>query len=83
MYIPICVLIRFLYIIVIILLTGYPSYTIYNHADFVRTVIYNEETAVAYLREKNLLDEPPNDVINFNKCGSVMQSKRRILIRLA
>ena len=47
----------------------------FNHTDFVRTVIYNEETAVAYLREKDLLDDPQNDVINCNKCGSVMQSK--------
>ena len=51
----------------------------FNRTDFVRTVIYNEETAVTYLRERNLLDDPQNDMI---KCGSFMQSKRRILIRL-
>ena len=54
----------------------------FNHADFVRTAIYIEETAVAYLKEKNLLNDPKNDVINCNKCVSVMESKRRKLIRL-
>ena len=54
----------------------------FNHTDFVRTIIYNEEIAIAYLREKNSLDDPQNDVINCNKYGSVMQSKRRKLIRL-
>ena len=54
----------------------------FNLTDFVRTVIYNEETAVASLWAKNLLDDPQNDVINCNKCENVMQSKRRKLIRL-
>ncbi|XP_068232212.1 uncharacterized protein [Palaemon carinicauda] len=49
----------------------------WTHAEFVRNVIYNEETAVAYLREKNLLDDPEVVAINCDKCGSVMKNKRR------
>ena len=37
----------------------------------------NEETAVAYLREKNLLDHPEVVAINCDKSGSVMQNNRR------
>ena len=44
----------------------------WTHAEFVRNVIYNEETAVAYLCEKNLLDDPEVVAIDCDKCGSVM-----------
>ena len=44
----------------------------FNHTDFGRTFIYNEETAVTYLRELNLLDDTQNDVI---KCEVLCKVK--------
>ena len=43
-----------------------------SHVEFVKTVICSEEMAVQYLRERNLLDNPEEAVINCDKCGSVM-----------
>jgi len=50
-----------------------------SHVEFVETVICSEEMAVRYLRERNLLDNPEEAVINCDKCGSVMQNKRRLI----
>ena len=50
-----------------------------SHVEFVKTVIYSEEMAVQYLRERNLLDDPEEAVVNCEKCGSVMQNKRRLI----
>jgi len=47
--------------------------------EFVKTVICSEEIAVQYLREHNLLDNPEEAVFNCDKCGSVMQNKRRLI----
>ena len=49
------------------------------HVEFVKTVICNEEMAVQYLREHNLLDDQEQAVINCDKCGSVMQNKIRLI----
>ena len=50
-----------------------------NHVEFVKTVICSEEMAVQYLRKRNLLDDPEEAVVNCEKCGSVMQNKRRLI----
>jgi transcription initiation factor TFIIIB Brf1 subunit/transcription initiation factor TFIIB len=50
-----------------------------SHMEFVKTVICSEEMAVPYLRERNLLDDPEKAVMSCNKCGSVMQNKRRLI----
>jgi len=50
-----------------------------SHVEFVKTVICSEEMAVQYLRERNLLDDPEETVMNCDKCGSVMQNKRRLI----
>ena len=50
-----------------------------SHAEFVKTVICSEEMAVQYLCKHNLLDNPKQTVINCDKCGSVMQNKRRLI----
>jgi len=50
-----------------------------NHVEFVKTVTCCEEMAVQYLRERSLLDDPEEAVVNCEKCGSVMQNKRRLI----
>jgi len=50
-----------------------------SHVEFVKTVICSEEMAVQYLRKPNLLDNPEEDVLNCDNCGSVMQNKRRLI----
>ena len=50
-----------------------------SHVEFVKTVICSEEKAVQYLHERNLLDDPEEVVVNCEKCGSVMQNKRRLI----
>ena len=50
-----------------------------SHVEFVKTVICTEEMDVQYLCERNLLDNPEEAVITCNKCGSVMQNKRRLI----
>ena len=50
-----------------------------SHVEFVKTVICSKEMAVQYLREHNLLDNLEEAVINCDKCGSVMQNKRRLI----
>ena len=50
-----------------------------SHVEFIKTVICSEEMAVQYLREHNLLDDPKQTVINCDKCGNVMQNKRRLI----
>ena len=50
-----------------------------SHVEFVKTVICSEEMAVQYLREHNMLDDPEQTVIKCDKCGSVMQNKRRLI----
>jgi len=50
-----------------------------NHVEFVKTVICSKEMAVKYLREHNLLDDPEEAVVNCEKCGSVMQNKKRLI----
>jgi hypothetical protein len=42
-------------------------------------VTCSEEMAVQYLGERNLLDDLEEAVMNCNKCGSVMQNKRRLI----
>jgi hypothetical protein len=49
-----------------------------SHVEFVKTIICSEEMAVQYLRESDLLDDPEEAVINCDKCGSVMQIKKKI-----
>lgn len=44
--------------------------------DFYRKVILTEDTAVSFLREHNLLDAP-QEAAPCQRCGSVMQEKRR------
>jgi hypothetical protein len=34
---------------------------------------------VKYIRECNMLDNKEEDVINWDKCGSVMKNKRRLI----
>ena len=50
-----------------------------SHAEFIKTVKCSEEMAVQYLRKHNLLDDLKQTVINCDKCGSVMQNKRRVI----
>jgi len=40
-----------------------------RHVEFVKTVICSKEMAVQYLRERNLLDDPEEAVVNCKKCG--------------
>jgi hypothetical protein len=54
-------------------------WAMHSHAKFVKTVICSEEMAVQYLCKHNLLDNPEQAVINWVKCGSVMQNKRRLI----
>jgi hypothetical protein len=49
-----------------------------SHVEFVKTVTCSKETAVQYLCERNLLYDLEEAVINCDKCGSVMQNKRRL-----
>jgi len=39
-----------------------------NHVEFVERVICSEEMAVQYQRERDLLDDPKEDVVNCEKC---------------
>jgi len=50
-----------------------------SHVEFITTVICSEEMAVHYLRDRNLLDDPEEAVVNCEKCGIVMQNKRRLI----
>jgi len=50
-----------------------------SHVEFIKTVICSEEMAVQYLRKRNLLDDPEEAVVNCEKCGSVVQNKRRFI----
>jgi hypothetical protein len=50
-----------------------------SHVEFIKTVACSEEMAVQYQRERDLLDDPEETVINCDKCGSVMQNKRRLI----
>jgi hypothetical protein len=50
-----------------------------SHVEFVKTVICSEEMAVQYQRERNLLDDPEEAVMNCDKCGSVTQNKRILI----
>ena len=38
-----------------------------SHVEFVKTVICSEEMVVQYLRERNLLDDPEEAVLNCDK----------------